>query len=84
MKPRNQLLRRIFFHQPTLGQGLVEYALILLFVAIVVIVILVAMGPQIGSVFSATAKGFDVANSSAASPTPCVTRPGVGNIGRCV
>ncbi len=34
------------------GQGLVEYALILLFVAIVVIVILALLGPAIGNVFS--------------------------------
>jgi pilus assembly protein Flp/PilA len=34
------------------GQGLVEYALILVLVAIVVIAILVIMGPQIGNIFS--------------------------------
>jgi pilus assembly protein Flp/PilA len=34
------------------GQGLVEYALILVFVAIVVIVILALFGPAIGAVFS--------------------------------
>ena len=34
------------------GQGLVEYALILVLVAIVVIAILVLLGPQIGNVFS--------------------------------
>ena len=34
------------------GQGLVEYALILVLVAIVVIAILAIMGPQIGNVFS--------------------------------
>ncbi len=34
------------------GQGLVEYALILVLVAIVVIVILALLGPQIGNVFS--------------------------------
>lgn len=34
------------------GQGLVEYALILVLVAIVVIVILAIMGPAIGNVFS--------------------------------
>lgn len=33
------------------GQGLVEYALILVLVAVVVIVILAVLGPQIGSVF---------------------------------
>ena len=34
------------------GQGLVEYALILVLVAIVVIVILAIMGPAIGNIFS--------------------------------
>jgi pilus assembly protein Flp/PilA len=34
------------------GQGLVEYALILVLVAVVVIVILAVMGPAIGKVFS--------------------------------
>jgi len=34
------------------GQGLVEYALILVLVAIVVIVILAILGPQIGIIFS--------------------------------
>lgn len=35
------------------GQGLVEYALILVLVAVVVIAILTVLGPQIGNVFSA-------------------------------
>lgn len=34
------------------GQGLVEYALILVMVAIVVIVVLTLLGPAIGNVFS--------------------------------
>ena len=34
------------------GQGLVEYALILVLVAIVVIVILRLLGPAIGDIFS--------------------------------
>jgi pilus assembly protein Flp/PilA len=34
------------------GQGLVEYALILVLVALVVIVILAVLGPAIGDVFS--------------------------------
>lgn len=34
------------------GQGLVEYALILVLVAVVVIAILTLLGPQIGNVFS--------------------------------
>ena len=34
------------------GQGLVEYALILVLVAVVVLVILALLGPAIGNVFS--------------------------------
>ncbi|MBI5962509.1 MAG: pilus assembly protein [Chloroflexi bacterium] len=34
------------------GQGLVEYALILVMVAIVVIVVLMILGPLVGNVFS--------------------------------
>lgn len=34
------------------GQGLVEYALILVLVALVVIVVLALLGPAIGNVFS--------------------------------
>ena len=34
------------------GQGLVEYALILVLIAVVVIAILVVLGPIIGNVFS--------------------------------
>ena len=34
------------------GQGLVEYALVLVLVAVVIIAILTLLGPQIGNVFS--------------------------------
>ncbi|GMQ78641.1 MAG: hypothetical protein BMS9Abin02_1166 [Anaerolineae bacterium] len=34
------------------GQGLVEYALILVLVAIIVIAVLILLGPRIGNVFS--------------------------------
>ncbi len=37
---------------PETGQGLVEYALILVMVAIIVIVILALLGPAIGNIFS--------------------------------
>jgi len=37
----------------TLGQGLVEYALILVLVALVVILVLYILGPAIGNAFSA-------------------------------
>lgn len=38
------------------GQGLVEYALILILVAVVVIVILALLGPAIGNIFSNVVK----------------------------
>jgi pilus assembly protein Flp/PilA len=46
------------------GQGMVEYALILVLVSIVVIVILLTMGHQIANVFSnvAAALGFSGCN----------------------
>lgn len=34
------------------GQGLVEYAIILVFVAVVVIVVVRVLGPKIGNTFS--------------------------------
>jgi pilus assembly protein Flp/PilA len=40
------------------GQGLVEYALIMLLVAVVVIVILAVLGPQIGKIFSKVVVAF--------------------------
>ena len=40
------------------GQGLVEYALILVLVAVVVIVILALLGPAIGNVFSKIVRGI--------------------------
>ncbi len=41
------------------GQGLVEYALVLVLVAVVVIAILTLLGPQIGNVFSRIVCGLD-------------------------
>ncbi len=40
------------------GQGLVEYALVLVLVAVVVIAILAVLGPQIGNVFSQITSGL--------------------------
>ena len=40
------------------GQGLVEYALILVLVAIVVIAILILVGPQIANIFSRVTNGL--------------------------
>jgi pilus assembly protein Flp/PilA len=39
-------------HASQHGQGLVEYALLLVLVALVVIAVLLLMGPTIGNVFS--------------------------------
>ena len=43
------------------GQGLVEYALILVLVAIVVIAILTLLGPQIANIFSRITSGMAAA-----------------------
>ena len=40
------------------GQGLVEYALILVLVAVVVIAILTLLGPQIANIFSQVTSGL--------------------------
>lgn len=40
------------FHMSAKGQGLVEYALILVLVAIVVIAVLLLLGPVVGNSFS--------------------------------
>ena len=50
LERRNQ--KFTLFHNKEKGQGLVEYALILVLVAIVVIVVLNLLGPIIGRVFS--------------------------------
>ena len=42
----------MFFRQEETGQGLVEYAPILVLVAVVVIAALALLGPIIGNVFS--------------------------------
>jgi len=47
----------LFLHRED-GQGLVEYALILVLVAIVVIAILTLLGPRIGNVFSQITNGL--------------------------
>lgn len=40
------------------GQGLVEYAIIMAFVAIVVIAIMRLLGPKVGNVFSSVNNSF--------------------------
>ena len=48
----NLNLRWIKLQNRILGQGLIEYSLILVLVAVVVIVILALLGPAIGNIFS--------------------------------
>jgi pilus assembly protein Flp/PilA len=42
----------MLFYPQEKGQGLVEYAIILVFVAIVVIAIMRLVGPKVGNIFS--------------------------------
>jgi pilus assembly protein Flp/PilA len=42
----------LFYPEEEAGQGLVEYALILVMIAVVVIAILVILGPAVGNLFS--------------------------------
>lgn len=48
----------LFLHRED-GQGLVEYALILVLIAVVVIVILTLLGPAVGEVFSRILAGLE-------------------------
>ena len=52
------------------GQGLVEYALILVLVAVVVIVILALLGPAIGNIFSNVINSLNPTAAPAITPTP--------------
>ena len=51
-------VRRMLFLPHEEGQGLVEYALILVLVAVVVIAVLMLLGPAIGDVFSEIMAAF--------------------------
>ncbi len=51
------------------GQGLVEYALILVLVAVVVIVILALLGPAIGNIFTNIIDSLNPTATLAAAPT---------------
>ncbi len=51
------------FKRPEKGQGLVEYALILVLVAVVVIAILLFLGPAVGEVFSQVTDALGMDNS---------------------
>ena len=51
-KSQGKEANRMLYAPKERGQGLVEYALILVLIAVVVIVILALLGPAIGNVFS--------------------------------
>ena len=57
------------------GQGLVEYALILVLVAIVVIGILLLLGPVVGNVFSEIVEYITVGNGVITSVSAARTSP---------
>ena len=52
MLPFVEALRGLYVNEETEGQGLVEYALIIAFIAVVVIVAMVFLRTQIGTLFS--------------------------------
>jgi pilus assembly protein Flp/PilA len=54
------------------GQGLVEYALILVLVAIVVIAALMVLGPKIGNIFSKVNSSLTTVSSGGAAVSACV------------
>jgi Flp pilus assembly pilin Flp len=57
------------------GQGIVEYALILVGVAVVVVAALLILGPNVGNAFGKINKSLSAANSGqliSANPTPTV------------
>jgi pilus assembly protein Flp/PilA len=73
------IMEKSFMHEE--GQGLVEYALILVLVAIVVIAILLQLGPVVGNVFSNVVAALTTAGSGGSQQitfvgTPSVTKTG--------
>ncbi len=48
----------LFIQEGQEGQGLMEYALVLVFVAVVIIAILTILGPQIGNMYSRITVAF--------------------------
>jgi pilus assembly protein Flp/PilA len=53
MLDRGKEVERMLFLPREAGQGLTEYAMILILVAIVVIAVLALLGPTVGNLFSA-------------------------------
>jgi pilus assembly protein Flp/PilA len=66
-------------HLEERGQGLVEYALILVLVAIAVIAILFVLGPVVGSVFSNIVDNMGLSNNTITSVNATRTGEGSGN-----
>ncbi len=71
-------MKRLFKEK---GQGLVEYALILVLVAVIVIAILLMLGPTIGNAFSSVAeklKGLGIGGGAGAITGVSVSGGGFG------
>jgi pilus assembly protein Flp/PilA len=62
-----------FFSRSEKGQGLVEYALIIVLVSLSVFVALSLLGPQVGNVFSTIIDPFPVVVVPTPIPTPVPT-----------
>ena len=60
------------------GQGLVEYALILVLVAIVVISAMMVLGPKIGSIFSKVNSSLTTVGGSPAAAATAVPTASLG------
>lgn len=54
------------------GQGLVEYALILVLVPVVVIVVLSLVGPAVGNIFSEVVAALNGEGAAAGGPVECL------------
>ena len=66
--------------QQAKGQGLVEYALILVLVAVVVIAVLTLLGPQVGNVFSRIIDGLSVVDGSGGGGGGSVSPPASADV----
>ena len=64
-----KLTTRIRQSQNEEGQGLVEYALILVLVAIVVIAVMLLLGPVVGNVFSNVVANLSITEVEGAAPS---------------
>jgi pilus assembly protein Flp/PilA len=53
-----EAINRVLDHDDEDGQGMVEYALILVLIAVVVIVVLTTVGKQVKNVFSNISSGL--------------------------